>query len=866
MGTMITGPDPAQAAQWPIIRKTAASGDTRSAGDALIGGTYPSLLADGLDTTYIWEKGPNVYYRVNILPFNLPTKARMTMMSPYVRARRHVGDVKGVDFLVGHGDHSDSIAPYKEVPGWKHWSMPNDQVWRAYTGPGGVGGNSQGKLLTQNDINKGIYILFGLNTAYGASYLIGCEISQAWMRYTYDMPPTAVITSPPDLSTVSTTSAPVVSWDYADDFQPQAKYQLTIYDNSLALVYDSAVVTSSETIHMVAANLPNGTYTMYVRVYQAWNGWGGDFPSNVAAKSTFTIDMLNLSTPRLSVASVAEHTAVTVYPDVNLMDFDTSTADNGILPWFTPAYNVVSLAKAASPIRDGSHSIACTINTPASTPSISSKLTTIPVVPGNTYKLQAYLNPLALAGRQAQISIRWYNAAGTFLSATIGLATTLAPNLWTQVSFADRIAPATAAWAKAQIIFVGNTAGDVIYVDDAGIWLQVDTNVLPTWTRGGFFESTANLISYTDSTMESIDYTWDVNLTPWPNTNLTLATVSGIHGVNALNITRSATGAGNAGITLGGSNLSFISIDPSLAYVVYAQVKGTGAARSASINVNWYKADQTASATPVTITSVTEVLDTWTTLAGTVTSPADAQYAVISYWVAGVAATTENHLLDAVSFYLQSASPGVQQFLRGFYPNTDIAPTLIVEYMDAGLGWLPLSSQPITNTQGSYVVADYTVKSGVTRSYRASLKQVENSIQLNSVPSASADGLVTLSNVWMHSDDNPAGTTYNFKWDGGGRASSFDALAQMVNVEGRSFPFAQFGTQDASTVDANIHLDNQADISALEVLARKNALVVFRDQRGRSVRGVMGSVKINDAPYGVAQDASFTLQLSGIQP
>jgi len=860
MGTLITGPDPNQTV-WPVIQR-AVSGVTRPAGDALVGGTYPAVLGDNSDTTYVQEKTASNYYRLNVAALALPNKARITMVSAAARARLHSGNTLYKDFLVGIGDHSKAGGAATDISGGTiHGSLGT--TFRTYTSASKYL-TSQNQQFSQTDINKGVYVALGLNVVYGAKTSAnGADIADAWIRYTYDLPPTATITNPAPSQTISNTAAPIITWDYSDDFQVQAKYQVTIFSGA-SKIYDSGLVTSSDTFHDVNANLANGTYTVHVRVYQKWTlPVGGDFPAVSDATQTFTIAIASLGTPRLSASTSVEHAVLTVYPDINLLSYDSSTMDNGYVPWNYGSNATV--ASSASPVRDGNLSLKVTI-TSTTFPNVRTSYNELAVTPGQILKGFVYINPLALSGRTATFSIEWRDATGSFLTTSSGSATALPTNTWTQVGAANMTAPANAptnaAYACARIDFGGSVAvNDVMYVDDAGLWWQYDTATLPTWSRGGFFETTLNLLSYSDSTFEDQSFTW----TPDAASLVAQSTTKFIHGTACLNLTKAVTGTtGTITATLGNAN-NTIPVIPGQVYTCYGWVN-CDAPLTASNGFLWYQSNGTASATASSQGGAVAVTaGAWWLISGNVTVPADAAYGVPYIRVAG--ASSGNQYWDALSYYM-STGFFFSRFWRGFYPNTDDAPTMLIEYSDDLVNWKTLQTQLAYQNNGQYSASDYTIPnnvSGQSRTYRVSVSETENGQLLTSPYSATVNVFVTFSNVWMHADGDPVDTIYNYRWDGGGRTDTIDAKGINVEIEGLEYQFTQFGIESVTSLDVTLHLDSFNDMGALHNLASLKGLVVFRDQRGRVYRGVMGAVKFVDfQPSG--QDASFTLQLSGNQP
>jgi hypothetical protein len=268
--------------------------------------------------------------------------------------------------------------------------------------------------------------------------------------------------------------------------------------------------------------------------------------------------------------------------------------------------------------------------------------------------------------------------------------------------------------------------------------------------------------------------------------------------------------------------------------------------------------------------SIASTIGAWQGNEGTFgAAPANTAYFYVSFKVLAVATTTEKHYLDAVAVYDDAL--GYTGYWSGYNnpANTDVAPTLLVEYQNVGeTDWHPLGTQ-LLDVDTEYVVfPDYSLKSGVGRVYRASLAETENGLDLNSDYSTSTSPAVsrTLRNVWIASEDDPTGTSHWFAWDGGGKKELIDAAAALVDIEGSEFPFAQFGVQSRGTVDVDLMLETADDQAAMDSLARKKSLVIYRDGRGRAYRGILGGVNFIDIPGTGMKRAGFTLQLSGDQP
>jgi hypothetical protein len=716
---------------------------------------------------------------------------------------------------------------------------------------------SDGHTFTALAMQKGVFIVWGLNTVYG-HLANGADWMQAQLRYTYDMPPTCNITYPASGGTISDSPAPIVTWDYFDDFQPQSRFRAIITNTGTqAIVADSGIVVSSNTFWDAPNNLPNGNYRVDVLVYQAWDdeATSGLFPALAYASSTFTVAVLQPGTPRIAAANIGEHVELTVYPDVNLLDYDASSFDRSALSWSELTNCTVSTSGA--PLLDGTSSGRVNITATASAAAGHRKFG-VPAIPGLSYKAKVSYDPLALSGRQGRISIKFFDSSWTQLQyGTVGY-TTLTINSWNACTITNQIAPANTAWVEVVLEFATTTAGDNIYVDDVGLWHEAGTTSFPAWSRGGFFETTPNLLSYADSSFETDDWIWQQD----PGQTTTTSVVSQTqkaHGLQSLRINKTAAGTGNVGLRLG-DGTAYLPVTPNTIYNFFWSVGGSVAGKTSGFGMQWYDANYGFISG---VYSTAAVTTSQASHLGTLTSPSNAAFGIPILNIAN-AIFGENYYFDALSI---TPPPAYNSYWQGAFPATDTAPTVLIEYSDdAGLTWITLSEFLTTINVDNYAVEDYTIKSNVQRQYRVSLYEIENSLQLQSQYSSIASATLVLSHVWMHIVGQEAATSWNFVYDGGGRTRVIGAQPALVPVEGSPYPFAQFGVQNTGQIQVSLHLDNQADINALEGMALSKALVSFRDQRGRCAIGTIGDLSVDDATYGVAEEAKFTLQLAGIQP
>jgi len=506
MSTYITGPDPS-ATSWPIPLYPVRAG-SRPSGYSVSGGTELAVLQDGNDATYIQQQNATDYFRYNVGSYKLPFGARVSGVTPTVRAKMVTSNTRN-DWLVFQGDHSGTkYAAVDHLP-TTHYPV-SSAAFKNYNGPS-ISALANGGVITQDDLERGLYVEFGLNTVYGTNAANAqIRVSEAKLSLTYDTAPTATLTGIATGSTINDTASPLITWDYFDDAQPQSQYQVTISNSSTGVkVYDSGLVTSADTSHQVSTNLPNASYNVSLVVYQAWSGPGGAFSSLAAATGTFTVSVLRLGVPRISTAvsgTSNERTTITVYPDVNLLNYDDSTFDRGYLPLATSPLNC-TVANSTTTVRDGAGSVAVTV-TNTTTPTVYSRAGLVAVQPLMPYNTLIYVNPKALTGRSAQFTLNFRDTNNTILSSVSSSVTSLAANTWNAVIVTNATAPANAAFADYSIVFSGTSVSDQFFIDDAAIWHggggarvnlstapSFETGTVGSWTAAGNNAPTLSVIS-----------------------------------------------------------------------------------------------------------------------------------------------------------------------------------------------------------------------------------------------------------------------------------------------------------------------------------------------------------------------------------
>lgn len=465
--------------------------------------SFASVLSDGSDSTYLGQSANNAYYRLKVASTNLPAGARVVYarcITRAVRLGRSTADwVQFIGDSTGRG------------------GAEADNLPTTHHGLGGVFANNSspakqtlanGKPIDQAAISAGLFACFGKNTAPQLSDSITFRVSEAYVELSYDVPPSASITSPS--GSVFDSSSPLIQWDYTDDLQPQAAYQVNIVDSASAKVYDSGLINSSDTVHQVAAHLPAGDYTANLRVYQAWSGPGGMFPARELATSTFTIAALPLPTPTIQRTK----TPLTL----NYLTGDDTTFAASIGAWTTLTPS--GAAEVSSAVqRDGANSITCPLDThhliyvrdltDADLQSVPVKFT--------GYAQASLTDPAATV--QIFASVNYYNTDNVYMGGSPNHFITLTnSDTWQPVVVSSTIYPPSgAAYFDVDFTLEAASGTGDFYLAQPCVTLD-DGSDLPTVPLArtdevsvtAYADSTVNLLTYDDSTFDNGPAGWQV--------------------------------------------------------------------------------------------------------------------------------------------------------------------------------------------------------------------------------------------------------------------------------------------------------------------------------------------------------------------
>jgi hypothetical protein len=127
--------------------------------------------------------------------------------------------------------------------------------------------------------------------------------------------------------------------------------------------------------------------------------------------------------------------------------------------------------------------------------------------------------------------------------------------------------------------------------------------------------------------------------------------------------------------------------------------------------------------------------------------------------------------------------------------------------------------------------------------------------------SASAEGSVDLTGVWLHDPLDPDGTTSYYLYGSANREHSVDSGGQGTLYAGREYQVAEFGEHSRESLSVRIDVPHGSDyateLSALEAYERSKRTLWLRDNRGRSFAGMVVGFKIADEKWGAAVSFTF---------
>jgi hypothetical protein len=128
--------------------------------------------------------------------------------------------------------------------------------------------------------------------------------------------------------------------------------------------------------------------------------------------------------------------------------------------------------------------------------------------------------------------------------------------------------------------------------------------------------------------------------------------------------------------------------------------------------------------------------------------------------------------------------------------------------------------------------------------------------------SESSEITVPIMGVWIHDPDDPEGTLMNFPYGANQRSDSYDSMGAATYFVGKEDPVFDFGDPSSSSIDVTIDLpggsDHLTNLLALRAFAASKKAVWYRDNRSRSMYGIISGLKVADSGFGSQVSFTFT--------
>ena len=316
--------------------------------------------------------------------------------------------------------------------------------------------------------------------------------------------PSVSVTAP---SSTTTIAQPNVSWSFTPGVggNAQASYRVVIESGAYGSVpgsgtsvFDSGVVSDANARSRQAPALSNNvTYRAFVQCVES--------NSNTSswAFSTFTEAFDFPAAPVVSLAYDAAYnrTLVGINGQDNLLTYNQASFENGdITGWSSspaawPGGNTSGRSATGAQALNGAYSMMLTAYASGQT-GMNANTTGgtggAVVLAGATYTAMLWTRAASVA-RNTQVQITFYDSGGTALTSPTGTQVLNSTTGWTQ-AILTTVAPANAAYAAVYVLVLGVAAGEVHYVDQAGLF----QGTVSTWTRGGLTGGQSVLLQYSD--------------------------------------------------------------------------------------------------------------------------------------------------------------------------------------------------------------------------------------------------------------------------------------------------------------------------------------------------------------------------------
>jgi hypothetical protein len=123
------------------------------------------------------------------------------------------------------------------------------------------------------------------------------------------------------------------------------------------------------------------------------------------------------------------------------------------------------------------------------------------------------------------------------------------------------------------------------------------------------------------------------------------------------------------------------------------------------------------------------------------------------------------------------------------------------------------------------------------------------------------EGTLVLIGVWIHDPDDPAGTIQNYPYGASARERTVDTMPAGNFYAGRQSPVVDFGEFEGEAVSFTVQIPHGAtwrdDVARVRALASQKQTMLYRDNRGRVLPGILSGYREADQDWGTA--VSFTV-------
>lgn len=116
--------------------------------------------------------------------------------------------------------------------------------------------------------------------------------------------------------------------------------------------------------------------------------------------------------------------------------------------------------------------------------------------------------------------------------------------------------------------------------------------------------------------------------------------------------------------------------------------------------------------------------------------------------------------------------------------------------------------------------------------------------------------------VWVHDPADPAGTIRHYPYGSAAREQTVDVMGTALYYAGRTYPVVDHGPHAAESVSVSVQVPHGPDwrgaVDSLRELAHSRATILYRDNRGRSMPGVVSGYRESDQRWGTQVSLTVT--------